>query len=65
MAEEQDREYVRFLDGYKNLRDGYTESPFGHYKNASDTAIEAEYFMQWVFPHKLHRSTDRLNYYPE
>jgi len=47
--------YVKFLDGYKNLKDGYTENPFGHYKNASDTSIENEYFMQWVFPLKLHR----------
>ena len=47
--------YVRFMDGYKDLEDGYTESPFGHYKNASDQTIESEYFMQWTFPQKLHR----------
>jgi hypothetical protein len=55
LTEEQDRQYVRFLDGYRTLKDGYTENPFGHYKNVSATDIEAEYFMQWVFPLKLHR----------
>lgn len=52
---EDDRTISLFLDGYKNLKDGYTESPFGHYKGASDTDIESEYFMQWVFPQKLHQ----------
>ena len=47
--------YKHFMDGYKKLKDGYTESPFAHYTGASSTDIESEYFMQWVFPHKLHR----------
>lgn len=51
----QDKPYIKFLDGYKNLKDGYTENPFAHHRNASLTAIENEYFMQWVFPLKLHR----------
>jgi len=55
LTEEQKTPYIRFLDGYKNLKDGYTENPFGHYKNVTATHIESEYFMQWVFPQKLHR----------
>lgn len=47
--------YVRFLDGYKDLKDGYTENPFGHYKDPSAADKEAEYFMQYAFPEKLHR----------
>ena len=43
------------LDGYLPKRDGYTESPFGHDLNATDTQRESEYFMQWVYPQKLHR----------
>ena len=46
---------MTFLDGYKELEDGYTENPFGHYKNTSSQDIESEYFMQWVYPQKLHR----------
>ena len=49
------KKYIRFMDGYRRIKDGYTENPFGHYKNASATAIEDEYFMQWIFPLKLHR----------
>ena len=49
------KQYIRFMDGYRRLKDGYTENPFGHYKNASATVIEDEYFMQWIFPLKLHR----------
>lgn len=49
------RPYITFLDGYKELEDGYTENPFGHYKNVSDQDIESEYFMQWTYPLKLHR----------
>ncbi len=55
MAENTNKGYIKFLDGYKELQDGYSENPFGHYKNASATAIENEYFMQWVYPLKLHR----------
>lgn len=51
----QKKPYIRFLDGYKRVKDGYTENPFGHYKNPSSTVVEAEYFMQWVYPRKLHR----------
>lgn len=55
MSEESEKINIRFMDGYKNLKDGYTESPFAHYKDPSATDVESEYFMQWVFPHKLHR----------
>jgi hypothetical protein len=49
------RDYVKFLDGYRTIGDGYTENPFAHYENASASDIESEYFLQWVFPNKLHR----------
>ncbi len=55
LTQEPNLPYIRFLDGYKNLQDGYTENPFGHYKSASSIDVESEYFMQWVFPLKLHR----------
>jgi hypothetical protein len=55
LAESEKKDHVVFLDGYKTLKDGYTENPFAHYKNASATDIENEYFMQWIFPLKLHR----------
>ncbi len=42
------------LDGYEKLSDIYSESPFGHYENATDEDKE-EYFMQWQFPIKLQR----------
>lgn len=41
-------------DGFQKLSDTYTEGPFGHHKNATDSEKE-EYFMQWVFPLKLNR----------
>jgi len=43
------------LDGYIRKRDGYAENPLAHHLNASSTDREAEYFMQWVYPQKLHR----------
>jgi len=49
------RDYVKFLDGYRTINDGYMENPFAHYENASVGDIESEYFLQWVFPNKLHR----------
>ena len=52
---EPDKPYLTFLDGYMKVNDGYTENPFAHYENASASDIESEYFMQWVFPNKLHR----------
>lgn len=55
MAEEEKKGYIKFLDGYKRLKDGYTENPFGHYKDPNSSLIEGEYFMQWIFPLKLHR----------
>ena len=42
------------LDGYSRLYDDYSESPFGHYKNASANDKE-EFFMQWIYPLKLNR----------
>lgn len=53
--ENEHESYVKFLDGYIKVNDGYTENPFAHYENASSSDIEDEYFMQWIFPHKLHR----------
>jgi len=53
--EPEKKQYIRFLDGYRNLKDGYTENPFAHYENASAESIEDEFFMQWVYPLKLHR----------
>jgi len=50
-----DKPYLTFLDGYRTVHDGYTENPFAHYENASATDLEGEFFMQWVFPNKLHR----------
>lgn len=50
-----EKNHKRFLDGYRRLKDGYTENPFGHYKDPSGIVVENEYFMQWVFPLKLHR----------
>jgi len=47
--------FVVMLDGYSKLQDGYTENPFAHYAGASDADIEGEFFMQWVYPIKLHR----------
>lgn len=47
--------YVKFLDGYRTVNDGYTENPFAHYENASAGDMESEYFLQWIFPNKLHR----------
>lgn len=44
----------KIIDGYSKLSDTYTESPFGHYKNAPD-ADKEEYFMQWIYPIKLQR----------
>ena len=62
MAEEKEtyfepekKQYIRFLDGYRKLKDGYTENPFAHHANASAGSIENEFFMQWVYPLKLHR----------
>lgn len=51
----ESEESIRFLDGYTNQYDGYTENPFAHYENVSASAIEEEYYMQWAFPQKLHR----------
>ena len=51
----EEKKYIKFLDGYRHLKDGYTENPFGHYKNPSSSIIEGEYFMQWIYPMKLHR----------
>lgn len=47
--------YVKFLDGYKAVNDGYTENPFAHYEHATTGDIESEYYLQWIFPQKLHR----------
>lgn len=35
--------------------DGYAEGPLSHFKGASATNKETEYFMQWIHPIKLHR----------
>ena len=43
------------LDGYIAHKDGYTENPLAHHLNSSDADRESEYFMQWVYPQKLHR----------
>ena len=51
----KEKPFMRFLDGYRRLKDGYVENPFAHHKNPSAADIENEYFMQWVFPLKLHR----------
>lgn len=48
-------DYLHVLDGYAKLHDGYTENPFAHYENVNENYLEDEYFMQWVFPEKLHR----------
>ncbi len=53
------RDYVKFLDGYVKVNDGYTENPFAHYENASAGDIESEFYLQWVFPNKLHRTALR------
>jgi len=44
----------KILDKYHILSDSYSESPFGHHKNATE-ADKEEYFMQWIFPIKLQR----------
>jgi len=37
------------------ISDGWAEGPLSHYRNATSTQKEKEYFMQWVHPLKLHR----------
>lgn len=43
----------KVLDGYVKKIDGYTENPLGH-AYESTTEKYNEYFMQWVYPQKLH-----------
>jgi len=43
------------LNHYDSLVDGYTENPLAHHSGATETEIESEYFMQYVYPEKLHR----------
>ena len=33
-------DYVRFLDGYRTVNDGYTENPFAHYENVSSSKLK-------------------------
>lgn len=48
-------ETFRVLDGYSYIKDGYVENPLAHYKNATSTEIENEYYMQWVDQLRLQR----------
>lgn len=41
--------------GKREVLDGYTESPIGHHRLASDEMKESEYFMQYVHRYKLHK----------
>lgn len=45
----------KMLDGFKKMRDGYTENPLAHHYLATDIERESEYYMQWVHPLKLNR----------
>ena len=45
----------RMLNGFKDMRDGYTENPLAHHYLATDLEKESEYYMQWVHPLKLNR----------
>ena len=39
---------------YDKKFDGYTANPLAQYKEATDVEKENEYFMQYVYPEKLH-----------
>lgn len=52
---QSDKGYLKFLDGYVGMYDGYTENPFAHFEGPSGETVEDEFYMQWVFPQKLHR----------